>query len=67
MPVAVLRPAAGLSEALSYTLLGLRNHINPEAKIDADDAWDANHSMFITPTGTVTGSTGIPRSSPFSK
>ena len=65
MPVAVLRPAAGLSEALSYTLLGLRNHLNPEAKVDADDAWDANHSMFITSTGTVTNTTHKTQSSPY--
>lgn len=67
MPVAVLRPAAGISEALSYTLLGLRNHLDPEAKADADDAWDANHSIFISSTGTVTSATGAPRSSPFKK
>lgn len=51
MPVAVLRPAAGVTEALSYTLLGLRNHINPQAKSDADDEWDASHSVFLSAGG----------------
>lgn len=49
MPVAILRPAAGVSEALSYTLLGMRNQMNPQAKSDADDEFDASHSVFLSP------------------
>jgi len=48
LPVAILRPAAGLSEAISYTLLGLRNQLNPEAKLDAEDEWSADHSIFLS-------------------
>ena len=36
IPVAVLRPTAGAAEALSYTLLGLRNNVDPEQRIDEE-------------------------------
>lgn len=40
LPVAVLRPLAGATEALSYTLLGLRNHIDPASQRDEEDMWN---------------------------
>jgi autophagy-related protein 2 len=36
IPVAVLRPTAGAAEALSYTLLGLRNNLDPERRKDEE-------------------------------
>lgn len=36
IPVAVLRPTAGAAEALSYTLLGLRNDLDPEKRKDEE-------------------------------
>jgi len=47
MPIAILRPAAGVSEAISYTLLGLRNQLDPRTKVDEEDEWNADHSMFL--------------------
>jgi hypothetical protein len=47
MPIAVLRPAAGVSEAISYTLLGLRNQLDPNSRVDEEDEWNADHSMFL--------------------
>lgn len=44
IPVAVLRPTAGAAEALSYTLLGLRNNLDPCLRRDEEDMWDVNHS-----------------------
>lgn len=42
LPVAVLRPVAGAAEALSYTLLGLRNSLDPDARRDEEDLWDVD-------------------------
>jgi len=36
IPVAVLAPVIGATEALSYTLLGIRNSLNPGVKHDED-------------------------------
>jgi hypothetical protein len=44
LPVAVLRPTAGAAEALSYTLLGLRNNIDPSVRRDEEDMWNVDHS-----------------------
>ena len=37
VPVAVLKPMIGASEALSKTLLGLRNTIDPNKKLQMED------------------------------
>ena len=44
LPNAVLRPIAGAAEGLSLTLLGLRNQIDPNAKIDEEDIWNVEKS-----------------------
>jgi hypothetical protein len=44
LPVAILRPTAGAAEALSYTLLGLRNNLDPSARRDEEDMWEVTHS-----------------------
>ncbi len=43
LPVAILRPAAGAAEALSYTLLGLRNDIDPAKRSEEEDMWNVEH------------------------
>lgn len=43
IPVAVLRPIAGAVEGMSYTLLGLRNVIDPDAKIEEEDIWNVEN------------------------
>jgi autophagy-related protein 2 len=40
LPVAVLRPVAGAAEALSYTLLGLRNSVDPESRRDEEEVFN---------------------------
>ena len=42
LPIAVLRPAAGATEAVSYTLLGLRNSLDPAARVDEEDLWNCD-------------------------
>ncbi len=42
LPLAMLHPAAGAAEAISYTLLGLRNGLDPSAKKDDEDFWDVD-------------------------
>ena len=37
LPIAVIRPVAGVAEAVSYTLLGLRNELDPSQKLDEED------------------------------
>ena len=44
LPVAVLRPIAGVAEGVSYTILGFRNHLDPGMKRDEEDMWDVNTS-----------------------
>jgi hypothetical protein len=46
LPIAILRPIAGTAEAMSYTLLGLRNNIDPAARRRDEDLWD--HSLDIS-------------------
>jgi hypothetical protein len=43
LPIALLRPIAGTAEAMSYTLLGLRNNIDPSARVGEEDVWE--HSL----------------------
>ena len=42
LPIAVLRPVAGAAEALSYTLLGLRNSLDPQTRRDEEDLWNVD-------------------------
>lgn len=37
VPVAVLKPMIGVTEALSNVLLGLRNTIDPNKKLQSED------------------------------
>jgi autophagy-related protein 2 len=39
LPIAVVRPVAGASEALSITLLGVRNKIDPTARREEEELW----------------------------
>lgn len=39
IPVAVLRPMIGASEAVSKTLFGIRNTIDPNARKEMDDKY----------------------------
>lgn len=39
LPIAILKPLGGVTEAVSYTLLGLRNQINPHMKNDEEDIY----------------------------
>lgn len=41
-PIAVLRPVAGVIEGVSYTMLGLRNDIDPTARLDEEDVWNVD-------------------------
>ena len=36
VPIAVLKPMIGASEAISKTLLGLHNTLDPQAQIDSE-------------------------------
>jgi autophagy-related protein 2 len=40
LPIAVLRPIAGIAEGFSYTALGLRNSLNPVHVADEQDLWN---------------------------
>ena len=42
LPIAVLRPVAGAAEALSYTLLGIRNSLDPQSRRDEEDLWNVD-------------------------
>lgn len=42
LPIAVLRPMAGIAEGISYTMLGLRNNVDPAARIDEEDVWNVD-------------------------
>jgi autophagy-related protein 2 len=44
LPVAVLRPIAGVTEGVSYTILGFRNHLDPTLKRDEEDMWDVGET-----------------------
>jgi hypothetical protein len=39
LPVAVLRPVKGVVEGISYTVLGLRNSLNPNSVAEEEDFW----------------------------
>jgi autophagy-related protein 2 len=39
LPIAVVRPVAGATEALSITLLGVRNKIDPTARREEEELW----------------------------
>ena len=39
VPIAVLKPMIGASEAVSKTLLGLRNSLDPEGRKEQDDKY----------------------------
>lgn len=45
LPIAVLRPVAGLAEGLSYTILGLRNSLDPETQQDEEDLWNVDFPL----------------------
>lgn len=47
LPIAVLRPIAGVSEALSYTLLGIRNQFDPSFKSDEEGLYKFNKDIDI--------------------
>ncbi|KAJ1433671.1 hypothetical protein B484DRAFT_326624 [Ochromonadaceae sp. CCMP2298] len=42
MPLAVLRPVAGVAEGLSVAMLGLRNEFDPAARLDEEDVWNVD-------------------------
>ena len=42
MPAAAIGPIAGIAEAVSLTLLGLRNGLDPRLKLDEKDVWDCD-------------------------
>lgn len=39
LPVAVLRPVVGASEAISCTLLGFRNYVSPVIRKEEEGRW----------------------------
>ena len=43
IPIAILRPLSGAAEAVSYTLLGLRNTLDNELTADEEDMLTFNH------------------------
>lgn len=46
VPVAVLRPMIGMSEAVSRTLIGLRNEVDPEKREDLENKFkDNDHAL----------------------
>lgn len=45
LPVAVLKPIAGAAEGVSYTLLGLRNSIDPNARTEDEDIWEVDRQL----------------------
>ena len=45
-PIAVLRPVAGVMEGVSYTMLGLRNDLDPASRIDEEDRWNVDIGAF---------------------
>ena len=47
LPIAILRPLSGVTEAVSYTLLGMRNTIDPNIRKEEEDVFDIHHA---TPT-----------------
>ena len=39
LPIAVVKPVVGATEALSITLLGVRNKIDPIARREEEELW----------------------------
>jgi autophagy-related protein 2 len=39
LPIAVLHAASGVTEAVSFLMLGFRNSLQPAQKRDEDDRW----------------------------
>lgn len=39
LPIAVVSPVVGATEALSYTLLGMRNRLAPDVRREEEDMW----------------------------
>ncbi|KYQ88667.1 hypothetical protein DLAC_10845 [Tieghemostelium lacteum] len=42
VPIAIIRPMIGITEGVSKTLLGVRNHIDPQKKIEMDNKYKSN-------------------------
>ncbi|RYG95763.1 hypothetical protein EON65_55450 [archaeon] len=42
LPLAILRPLGGLAQGVSFTLLGLRNHLDPERRTDEEDVFNVD-------------------------
>jgi autophagy-related protein 2 len=40
LPIAIVKPVAGATEALSFTLLGARNLVDPDARRNWADLWE---------------------------
>lgn len=45
LPVAVLRPVAGIAEGISYTILGMRNGLDPDTRLDEEDLWNVDFPL----------------------
>lgn len=39
LPIAIVKPVVGATQALSYTLLGVRNRIDPNLRKEEEDMW----------------------------
>jgi len=46
LPIAVLKPIVGASEALSCTLLGVRNNLDPRSRQEEEELWRKNTLNF---------------------
>lgn len=57
LPIAILRPIGGAAEAVSYTLLGLRNRLDPNARVEEEDLFQVEHAA---PAATGRGITAGP-------
>lgn len=53
LPIAVLRPVAGVMEGISYTMLGLRNDLDPGARLDEEDIWNVDIGTAAFPGSPV--------------
>jgi len=64
LPIAILRPIGGAAEAVSYTLLGMRNRLDPNARAEEEDLYQVDHARPTVSgrgiTGASTGDTGRP-------
>ena len=39
VPLAIIKPLIGVSEGFAYTLLGLRNSLDPDSQAEAEDKY----------------------------